>query len=897
MSLESIGGRMHNEIALYTPESEERINILPGVSLADAVRLNFPVEACVMDNLVAFNKGTRIVDFENYIINENDMITVSLVPSGGGGRSKGVIGVVLGILVATAGAFFGMPNLVTAGIGMVLSGIGSMLIKPPSLNSNSSSDSTNRDSSYYSITGQSNQSRAYQSSIKVYGRHRIYPALGTIPDIDNTCTASEMRVLYDFGIGACNFTDIRIGDTLAENYNPTFYMYQNFIDPPLVHAYNKVGYEPSSYVLQQNDKITATSKKKTKKVDIDISFPKGLTGYDVATGDLLPTSIQLKIEFSPSNSNFWIPVDASYVESCGVATVDQDSTPSDAKWYPATINWKGFGYPALNEYVYPMEHTTLPGFTWGDWVAMPSGYDRFFNGIRYTQYQHINWPNAVPNRAFFVANIDVYCVPPFPGATNWQPTPPAVWIHNASFQGAGPTNLPTFTITASTLKPFVLSIKMPMPYVERWDFRIERMTAVSTSQTLINDTVFTMLKSYIDGKPLNLKKPHTFLEMYLLASDKISGVVQNLNAIATSVLRSTANGTTFTPIATRNPAWVAIDIMTGPVNNKPVSDTLIDWPAWIRLAQYCDENRTWNVNGETFTSARHTFDAVIDYTTSIKELLESVLSSCRSSLVITQSGKYSVMIDEEKTVPRQLLTAANCWNFSGARTFLDDIHALIVTFVDAENNYTKNEVIVYRDGYSSTNAVNFENVGTFGITDHYRAWAFGRYFMAQAIQRSETLTFTMSIENLVIQRGDLVHVQQDVAWLGGRPARVIRVDTTTKTIEVDTDIQQMAYGPIAAYRYTVRLQNGTIRSGAVAGAGPDVYSWILDDVTGMETENLIVIGIDKQTIPYLVHSVVPEKDLTASVSLVVYNPGVYTADIGAIPPWNGNMTPFRALYP
>jgi hypothetical protein len=261
------------------------------------------------------------------------------------------------------------------------------------------------------------------------------------------------------------------------------------------------------------------------------------------------------------------------------------------------------------------------------------------------------------------------------------------------------------------------------------------------------------------------------LEMRILATEKISGTVQNLNAICTSILRTTKDGVTFTTEATRNPAWIALDILTGDANPKPLKDAQIDMQTFIKLADFCDKHKYYA-------------DFVVDYKTTVQELLTSVLSVAHASLLLTTSGKYGVLIDEEKTVPRQLITPANSWGFSGSRVFPDRPHALIVSFINGWDakvgsgdtpsvTWQKDERIVYADGYDETNATVFENLGTFGITDSDQAWRFGRYMLAQGIHRSETFTVTMDIEHLVVQRGDLVHVAHDVPKIGGMSTRVI----------------------------------------------------------------------------------------------------------------------------
>lgn len=433
------------------------------------------------------------------------------------------------------------------------------------------------------------------------------------------------------------------------------------------------------------------------------------------------------------------------------------------------------------------------------------------------------------------------------------------------FPGSGALFGGTHHYGGASTKPFVISLASPDLPAAQYEFQLTRIQPDDSSSRIITAATITMIKSFQDGTVVNLDKNHTMLEMRLVASDKISGVVQNLSAVATSVLRTTTDGTTFTNKATRNPAWICIDLLTGSGNRKPLADSSIDWPSWMHLANFCD-------------AKGYTADFVVDYVTTVQELLNSVLSGCRASLMITTAGKYGVLVDEEKTIPRQLITPANSWGFAGTRTFADYPHAFRVGFINPDLNWQRDERVVYADGYDVNNATKYEVLETFGVTDKDLAWKYGRYMMAQGIHRSETFTITMDVENLVVQRGDLVHVANDAVKVGGQPCRVVSVSGSTVT--VNSDLSTAPTG------YSVRLSDGTTRTGSVTAAISGTQ-FTLDNAAGIDYGDLMVLGImDRVVQPYLVQSIVPGADLTAEITMCKYVPEVYKADQGAIPPWN-----------
>lgn len=466
------------------------------------------------------------------------------------------------------------------------------------------------------------------------------------------------------------------------------------------------------------------------------------------------------------------------------------------------------------------------------------------------------------------------------GDTEWKR------LSHKRFLGASfSTNGVSTKIISSSPVAFTVIADFDFQTPGTYEIRFQRYSIVLTSSNDFNATQLVLLESRIAGNVLNLTRPHTMLEMFVQANNKLNGVVQNLSTYATSILRTTTDGVTFVEKPTRNPAWICVDIMTGVSTPNPLPDNMIDWASWIYFAGKCDELVTRTINGVSITKPRYTSDFVVDYTTTVQELLLSVLSSCRASLKITNQGKYGVMLDEEKSIPRQVITPANSWGFSGTRTFSDIPHALKVSYIDGDAtagsgraDWQKNEIIVYNDGYDESNATLFEELGTFGISNYASAWSYGRYMLAQGIHRSEVFTVTMDVENLVCSRGDLVLVAHDVPQIGGVSCRI-------KSI-ISNQIQVTEYLSTAPTGYSIRLVDGTVRTGLVVSM-VDEETFIVDNTTGMNIDDLIVLGITTRiTTPYIVSSINPDKDLTATLSMYRYVPEIYQVDTLHIPTWN-----------
>lgn len=805
-----------------------------------------------------FIDGVEVLDPTGYTIQPSDNIAVLAIPQGG--DMKQILGMVLMVVVAVA-AFFIAPILapmlgfaasgfaataIQVGITLIGSLIVNALVTPSSLNTNNLG-TDNKAANTYTFNGQSNAARHYRPILRVYGRMKVFPALASNPLIKNVGRTGTITALYDFGFGWVNYTDLQIGDTDADEFDPKLYVHKNSLGDNLVLNSRSVAYDQFAYVLSFNQPFSMTTKPDTIIADIDIAFQRGFFDVDVKTGVYRPVNVSFRVRWRPSAGGAWAIVGASRV--IGMRAVTNTAiTPGFLISY---------SFPNINVAVRAYDPTLSPNLIATD-IAR--------GGV-------IVWQIVNFDEAGYLAKY------PNIRGSGWTGTGQA-YFEKTGWRNTNPYNATGFTITGGSKTPISFTVSIPFPALGEYEIEVTRLTADSKTDGLVEEANLALVKSFSNGKVLELEQKHTLLEMQLTATDKISGVVQNLSAIATSVLPTTTDGTTFVWEETRNPAWIALDVLTGEAThpNKRLPHSLIDWPSWIHLANVCDSLVTITVNGVTTTRKKFCCDIVVDYATTVQELVNSILSSCRASMVMTTGGKYGVLIDEEQTTPRQLITPANSWSFNGNRIFADRPHALRVSYVNPEVNWQKDEVIVYDDGFNKSNATKFEELGTFGITSYSEAWSYGRYMIAQGIWRTETFSVTMDIENLILQRGDRVDVAHDVPQVGGFATRIISIAGNNVTIEPTLSV--------APTGYSVRLSNGVIRTGAVV-AVVDNNTFTLDTVNGMQPDDMIVLGLTTRvTDAYLVTRITPASDLTAELTMVQYVPAIYDADTGAIPDWN-----------
>lgn len=827
------------DLIVWTPTAKHHMVLEPGTSIQAAYD-QLPAE---MQNgaMEAFRSGVLIPreDWAVIRLYPGDHINFALVPQGGGGKGKGIIGAIAGVVAIVVGAFTGNAFLIQMGVGLLLSGVASMLIKPPSLNSNMSD--TTRDSSYYGITGQSNEAKPYQVVPKLYGSHKYYPLIATAPIIRNAGEVSRIAALYDFGIGMYDVFDLRIGETPAGTFAPTLVFHWNEKNPQMQLVNGRVNADQLQFVLQQNQPLTLQSDDNAASVEIDLAFARGLAYFN-DSGNPTNTTVKFAARYRQIGSPTWIGIGPQNVSGVSASYLPGQASTSgpvdfiDPQGYVSEVGKNGMTRYNWRGQVY--QQATAPDGTNG------------YTNIRFSASGSYNgniggWP------------LRVQAVQPNTGVTGFQ-------------------------LTAASQKPVVAAINIgPLGGGGRYEIEITRLDPISTSGRRVDEATITQNKTFLYGNVVNLRVGHTMLEMSIIGSEKLSGVVQNLSATVQSVLPwydQWGNAIAFS--ATRNPAWICLDILLGPCNPRPLSHDMIDFASWVALANYCNQPRTWQTFGGPVTDTRFVCDIVVDYKTTVQELVDSVLATCHATRNITVDGKWGVTIDEKNNfTPRQMITPANSWNFSGRRTFPQDTHALRVSFLDAFSEFTKQEIIVYRDGYSQANATLFESVGTIGVTTFWHAWAYGRYMFAQAISRQELFTLSMDVEHLAVQRGDGVMVQHDVPRIGGYPSRVAEI-LPGGAVRVAAAFSAM---PSA---YTVRRRDGSVTTGRVIGMESD-DTLVLDHPAGINPDDLIVLGdADRVTEQFIVLGVTPGEDMSAVLTLVRYDADMYDSDLGPLPSWD-----------
>jgi predicted phage tail protein len=849
------------------------------------------------------------------------------------------ITVVASVLLTPAGGATVASALSVAAVSVGASLLLNSLIPPPAMGGLGGLSSGLSDSQMYAISGQGNTTKKFGFVPKVYGRHKVYPTIAANPytsiksDTETGQLVQTFYCIYDFGYGPIQIEDIMIGDTPFNSYENAIYRLVDLKKPEVSEGpwdevlYNSfqlykgdVESDGTTVAIDKNQEDgaptddysftrNASDKIQDSDQEIILSFvaPNGLIAYGT-DGSTVSRSITLDIQFSKVGEDDWHPFNdtnyvydydgqggqsdeyyQSFVDAPGLVNVESDTTYDNL--YTTTSAQYDEGPPPGYLYTY----STYFGYRAGrTYVTLKTGDINVANEIY-----------AGGNLIGKVASIEASSVPGFSKYNLESPISTSIplyrWVRRPylgderymGLNGESPAPNPNQMITRrfGTTGVAVISGKSTAQVYATYSFkprekaqykvRVRRISSMSSKTFQVQDRLSLLsLTTRFDRSPILSEKRHVFMEVEIRATNQLNGSIQNLSAIATSVL-PVWNGTAWVTQPTRNPAWVLADMLTGPINKRAISKDRLHLPSLLEWAEFCDEVPD-SPPDYTYLEPRYQSDFVLDFQTTLQSLINNVTNACQSSLNIID-GKYGVLIDKKRVVPTQVFTPRNSHSFSSQRGYSDTPHCIKISFIDPDNSWNVTEVPIYDEGYDEETAERIDELTTFACTSYDQAWRFGRYMLAQAKLRRETISISVDFEHLACNRGDYVQVTQDVMRVGGTPARVTSVAGNIVTID---DGIETAGG--VDYGYVFRSVSHGIYTNTLTVISSDTF-----ELNGIKPNvgDLIIIGeVGKVVFDCIIKSIIPSSDIGATLTLVEKADGVYEVEsTGVIPPYTPNL--------
>lgn len=306
--------------------------------------------------------------------------------------------------------------------------------------------------------------------------------------------------------------------------------------------------------------------------------------------------------------------------------------------------------------------------------------------------------------------------------------------------------------------------------------RIRRTTDDTTDNKIRDEAVMYSVVSSNPDKPVNVQGRALFA-LRIQATDQLSGAVDTFSGVFRRKVQ-TFDGATWSDTYTGSSsvAWAYVDILRGQGLYNPIPNADIDGAAFKAWDEYC-------------TRMGYRFDGIINNRQSVWDVLKTIALCGRGSPELRDGHLHSIIIDQVKTTPVDLLTPRDDLEFQGAKAFVDPPHGVTISFRDRSDNlYIPKEITVYDTGYTAANARDIRRIPGFGTSDTTNAHRRAKYALAQSRLRPEEFEILMDVKHLAVTRGDYVDLLHDIPLIGVGQGRVNRaVISGGEWVGFDTD--------------------------------------------------------------------------------------------------------------
>jgi len=334
-----------------------------------------------------------------------------------------------------------------------------------------------------------------------------------------------------------------------------------------------------------------------------------------------------------------------------------------------------------------------------------------------------------------------------------------------------------------------------------YDIRLRRADTDSSSDQVFDESWWTSLRTVRIQNPINFPGIST-TAIRAKATDQLNGPVEEYNGTPVSVVpdwdvdtqtwikRATNNpASLFRYVAQNTASFTSGDFVTedfseqdfftesnykGP-NAVPLPNSRLDIEALQDWHEYCEDNDI-------------TYNAIIDFSGSVFERLNEIAAAGNATLTLVDN-KWSVIIERPQTVVSQHFTSANTWGYRCDRTFVKVPHAFRVSFINEEKGFLQDEMVVYDDGYDSTNATDIQGIEFPGITNPDQIYRKARRYIAILKLRPAVHSFYVDAEHLVSPRGSLVKFSNDVVSVGLLSGYIKKIITDGASTPLVTGVQ------------------------------------------------------------------------------------------------------------
>lgn len=893
----------------------------PGSSIKDIVNENVPDRFYPAGMGVVVSINGHAIDYQywhNVRPALGTIINIHLVPQGGKGGKKSPITALVSIAVMiaapyVAGAILG-PTLAATQVGigtltyggLLASGLGavanlaiSALAGPPKQSNIGNTFGGNAaESPTQFIEGAKNSVNPYGVIPCNLGTNRMFPMQAARAYTESQNNDQYVRQLMTYGFGnQVVMNDPRIGETSVREFSDFEIQHRlngDLHEPTELYS-NDVFQEDFSVILKYEDGFTIReTQDDIDEAIIDFTWPRGLCYY-TPQGQRTTHSTELELQYAKvgESPEDWTPASIAYKDFTGSSITVSDpiygvhiSLGSGSSTQSQSGSLISIYY--VDKYsgiISVIENNTFAYFV-GPQLSVPA------NGIRLatvTSSVSRNPQTGVETRSRVISDDRTNGL--FGHTLKDENSfVPSLSGNVISFSG-GAIKINDLYVTGNQSEALRISRRIIFPEKAKYKFRVRRMNPESTSDQVFDTVALTAIKSVKYQAPVRLKNLNGSA-IRIRGTDQLNGMLDQFNVIVSTIIPDYDEfSDTWIERASSNPASIYRYILQGPANAVPLSDNKIaldDLEDWHR---HCVEQG-------------YTYNRVIDYETSIEDVLRDVAAAGAASPAIID-GKRTIVIDRINDDVVGFVTPRNSWGYSGRMIYPEIPHAFRVKFRNADKGYVQDERIVYDDGYNEDNATKFEELELQSCTNAALAFKTGRRHLASIRLRPESHTWMMDIENLEFTRGSRIKFEHDAPIIGVGDGRIKEVFTDGGSPEYVTGILIDDFVTIPTsgiYYVRIRLSDGTLLykqiNTVVGGTSEFTFSEpfpILDSPAAGDLCYFVEAGGE---VDLVITKIEPQADLTARITAVDYAPAVHTAENATIPPWNSNITiPLEFIRP
>lgn len=453
------------------------------------------------------------------------------------------------------------------------------------------------------------------------------------------------------------------------------------------------------------------------------------------------------------------------------------------------------------------------------------------------------------------------------------------------------------------------------------EFRIIRMNASDTASNTSDTISLSAIRTWCFDKtktlesnaivkqiPVNEAKRQITARLGFQIKAKeneLENQIDSLNCILTSKGR-TWNGTEWSSeiSPTNNPASLILMVLQHTSRGKyKYSDSRFNLEKLGELYEWCNQER---VNSDNSKSSKFTCNGILVSQKKTRDIINSILETCRAKLIIDEDSKYSVWIDKPQEYPVMILNNQNILSASNSKSFDELPNGYKIKFVNALNGYQSDErKVCFNDEDEDNPDATFESIEMLFCTDEAQVYQNGKWLLASAKLRPEVWNRKVSIDGNLLEIGSKVAIQDDTISVGiGDGAEIKEIvlkDDYIVGIVTDgkfiVDDESQSYGVMITQTLSVYEKPIIIKKQVKIKEQGEYSAFTFTEPISLNESQLpcegdiLSFGIfDRITTEALVTSKKDNGDGTFNLTLTPYQEGIYTADSGTIPEFDSKVT-------